>query len=73
MISGKDGSRALGRMSGGTPQVPPPVTTKAFAQFRASLPVAALQDIIVQTVAENQVTIIAGETGSGKTTQVITS
>ncbi|CAH1403730.1 unnamed protein product [Nezara viridula] len=67
---GKDGSRALGRMSGGTPQVPPPVTTKAYAQFRASLPVAALQDIIVQTVAENQVTIIAGETGSGKTTQV---
>ena len=70
-IAGKDGSRALGRMTGGTPQVPPPIATKAYAAFRSSLPVAALQDMIVQTVAENQVTIISGETGCGKTTQVI--
>lgn len=67
---GKENSRALGRMTGGTPQVPPPSNSKAFAQFKASLPVTALQETIVQTVAENQVTIISGETGSGKTTQV---
>ncbi len=34
------------------------------------LPVADRRDEIIKTIAENQVTIICGETGSGKTTQL---
>lgn len=57
-------------MYGGSPQVPIPPSTDAYTLFRASLPVAALKETIIQTIADNQVTIISGETGSGKTTQV---
>lgn len=35
-----------------------------------SLPIAAHQDEIIHTIQENQVLIISGETGSGKTTQI---
>ncbi len=38
---------------------------------RQSLPAWKLQDTIVRTVNENQVTIISGETGSGKSTQSV--
>ena len=34
------------------------------------LPIHQYKDIIINTVAQNQVTVICGETGSGKTTQV---
>ncbi|CAM9733911.1 unnamed protein product [Chrysoparadoxa australica] len=37
---------------------------------RATLPAYQIQDVVVSTIAQNQVTIISGETGSGKTTQV---
>jgi hypothetical protein len=42
----------------------------ALAQFRKSLPVAAFHDQIVTAVTENQVVVISGETGCGKTTQI---
>jgi len=35
-----------------------------------SLPVADRRDEIIKTITENQITIICGETGSGKTTQL---
>ena len=38
--------------------------------FDDSLPVVAKHDEILATIATNQVTIICGETGSGKTTQI---
>ncbi|KAI4122520.1 MAG: hypothetical protein LQ347_006473 [Umbilicaria vellea] len=38
---------------------------------RQSLPAWSLRDAIVKTVNENQVTIISGETGSGKSTQSV--
>lgn len=38
---------------------------------RQSLPAWQLRDAIVQTVGANQVTIISGETGSGKSTQAV--
>lgn len=38
---------------------------------RQSLPAWPLQDAIVRTVNDNQVTIISGETGSGKSTQSV--
>lgn len=37
---------------------------------RMQLPIAASHDEILQTIAKSPVTIIRGETGSGKTTQV---
>ncbi|MGN0908837.1 MAG: DEAD/DEAH box helicase, partial [Succinivibrio sp.] len=46
--------------------------TEDFPKFKypASLPVSARRDEIVKAIRENQVVIIAGETGSGKTTQI---
>jgi len=38
---------------------------------RQSLPAWPLQEVIVRTVYDNQVTIISGETGSGKSTQSV--
>ena len=40
-------------------------------QSRRSLPAWALRHTVVETVNENQVTIVSGETGSGKSTQVV--
>ncbi|WP_319557669.1 ATP-dependent RNA helicase HrpA [Thiomicrorhabdus sp.] len=34
------------------------------------LPIAAKKDLLVELIRENQVVVIAGETGSGKTTQI---
>ncbi|KAI9032427.1 P-loop containing nucleoside triphosphate hydrolase protein [Hyaloraphidium curvatum] len=42
----------------------------AFLEQRAQLPVFAMRDHIVRTIRDNAVTIISGETGSGKSTQV---
>ena len=39
-------------------------------EFRHKLPSFHLRDSIVSTVAANQVVVISGETGCGKTTQV---
>lgn len=37
---------------------------------RAKLPIASFQDVITSTIATQQVVLISGETGCGKTTQV---
>lgn len=39
---------------------------------RASLPIAGLKNDILQLLKENNVVVVCGETGSGKTTQVFT-
>src|ERR1700712_1844058 len=39
-------------------------------QYPAGLPVSERREDLMAAIAENQVTIIAGETGSGKTTQL---
>jgi ATP-dependent RNA helicase DHX57 len=44
---------------------------KKMMAVRQSLPAWRLRDEIVQTVNESQVTIISGETGSGKSTQSV--
>ena len=44
---------------------------KKMLASRQSLPAWRLRDEIVQAVSVNQVTIIAGETGSGKSTQAV--
>ena len=38
--------------------------------FPEHLPVAARREEIMEAIAEHQVVIVAGETGSGKTTQL---
>ena len=39
-------------------------------EYPEELPVAERREEIIKTISENQVTIICGETGSGKTTQI---
>jgi len=43
---------------------------RSLAAQRAFLPVAAVRGDLVQLVRENQVVVVVGETGSGKTTQL---
>ncbi|BES97417.1 HA2 [Nesidiocoris tenuis] len=67
---GRESSRALGRLGGGKPEVPAHNCNKRLQSFRQSLPIFPLQETIVQTINDSQVTIITGQTGSGKSTQV---
>ena len=41
-----------------------------FLSYRKKLPIWSQKKDIIQKVLQNQVTIVTGETGSGKTTQV---
>jgi pre-mRNA-splicing factor ATP-dependent RNA helicase DHX16 len=43
---------------------------KSIAETRKSLPIYQFRDEIIQAVADHQILIIVGETGSGKTTQL---
>ncbi|KAM3221572.1 DExH-box ATP-dependent RNA helicase DExH6 [Capsicum annuum] len=43
---------------------------KQIAVQRSKLPIASFKDVIISTVVSNQVVLISGETGCGKTTQV---
>ncbi|CAJ2513674.1 Uu.00g017930.m01.CDS01 [Anthostomella pinea] len=45
-------------------------TTMSIKQQRESLPVYAFRDRLIDAVRENQILIVVGETGSGKTTQL---
>ncbi|KAH3686614.1 hypothetical protein WICPIJ_002413 [Wickerhamomyces pijperi] len=45
-------------------------TNLTMKEQRESLPVFAMRDQLIQTVYDNQFTVIVGETGSGKTTQL---
>ncbi|XP_056099939.1 3'-5' RNA helicase YTHDC2 [Rhinichthys klamathensis goyatoka] len=65
-----DKSRTSGRLSHGIPQVPHMRGPSELDCFRRSLPVYERQDELVQTIRENQVVLVLGETGSGKTTQI---
>ena len=44
--------------------------TKELQEFRETLPIYMEEQSIVEAITENNVTIVCGETGSGKTTQV---
>jgi len=45
-------------------------TSMTIKEQRESLPVYAFRDQLIQAVRENQIMIVVGETGSGKTTQL---
>ena len=51
-------------------EVLPLSATPLKIEFPESLPVSAKRDEIAQAMAEHQVIIVCGETGSGKTTQL---
>uniref|UniRef100_A0AAG5DX28 RNA helicase n=1 Tax=Anopheles atroparvus TaxID=41427 RepID=A0AAG5DX28_ANOAO len=54
-----------------SPTVPPPLRGLAnVLEERKRLPIAQFHDIILKCAHQNQVLIISGNTGSGKTTQV---
>ncbi|KNA17580.1 hypothetical protein SOVF_078160 [Spinacia oleracea] len=44
--------------------------TKTLSQQRQYLPIFSIRDDLLQVIRENQVVIVVGETGSGKTTQL---
>ncbi|KAL4525772.1 hypothetical protein Ndes2437A_g04207 [Nannochloris sp. 'desiccata'] len=44
--------------------------TKTISEQRRFLPVYAVREELLQTIRENQVVVVVGETGSGKTTQM---
>uniref|UniRef100_A0A671M4S5 RNA helicase n=1 Tax=Sinocyclocheilus anshuiensis TaxID=1608454 RepID=A0A671M4S5_9TELE len=63
-------SRTSGRLSHGISQVPQKRGPSELDCFRRALPVFERQEEIIQTIRENQVVLVLGETGSGKTTQI---
>lgn len=52
------------------PQVPMKRTQMSMKDQRESLPVFAFKKQLIQAVRDNQVLVVVGETGSGKTTQL---
>ncbi|KAH8040330.1 hypothetical protein HPB51_010110 [Rhipicephalus microplus] len=65
----RDVNRTTARLNCGIPQVPPRSEGAMDAQ-RQRLPIWQSRQKLLTTIAQNQVTIITGETGCGKTTQV---
>ncbi len=55
--------RSRGRVDGRLANLPVP-------RYDGSLPITAHRDEILEAIASNQVVVVAGETGSGKTTQL---
>lgn len=65
------GKTTTGRLNNGVPQVPPSKAASELTAFQQGLPVYTMRDAITKGVNESRVLMVAGETGSGKTTQVI--
>ncbi|XP_058802903.1 3'-5' RNA helicase YTHDC2-like [Phymastichus coffea] len=62
--------KAMGRLNNSIPQVPQLKTNYELLNFRNSLTIMTTRDEILRMLANNQVAIVLGETGCGKTTQV---
>uniref|UniRef100_A0A8C7EH52 Uncharacterized protein n=1 Tax=Nothoprocta perdicaria TaxID=30464 RepID=A0A8C7EH52_NOTPE len=60
---------ALHGTPGGAPERPPPPLA-ALQRERAALPIAQYRAPLLRAVARNQVVLVAGDTGCGKSTQV---
>ncbi|RUS82035.1 hypothetical protein EGW08_010191 [Elysia chlorotica] len=71
-LSTNDGKAkdVFGKLTSNVPQVPAKRGHSDLNQFRHSLPVYQMGSGIVSNINESNVILIAGETGSGKTTQV---
>src|SRR5258705_6202819 len=53
-----------------TPSLAVPRSAVPVVSYRLDLPVSQRKDEIAAAIRDNQVVIVAGETGSGKTTQL---
>ena len=70
-VSRNELSRSMGKLNSGIAQVPPAVRQdEQIAFHRQNLPIWSKRSDILHCIDSNQVTVITGETGSGKTTQV---
>ena len=67
---GQDGRQTSGRINSGIPQKVPPIASTKFLDFRKSLPIWGMRNQIIQSIWTNQVILITGASGSGKSTQV---
>lgn len=45
-------------------------TKEKIREFRSKLPIITEEHVIMEALSENDIVIVCGETGSGKTTQV---
>ena len=61
---------ATGRLNNGVSQVPPMRGESDLDSFRQTLPIYQYREEILEAIGQSQVTLVSGETGSGKTTQV---
>ncbi|ELT93867.1 hypothetical protein CAPTEDRAFT_210086 [Capitella teleta] len=64
------GKGATGRLNTGVAQVPSACGATDLRDFAQTLPVFKMKETIMKSLHENHVFMVAGETGSGKTTQV---
>ena len=55
---------------GNVPSTPPELRDNELRKHAKNLPIYEFKDEILETIQKNQVVLIAGDTGSGKTTQV---
>lgn len=62
--------RSLGRLTPGPPQIPPPPSLSDLTADARKLPIWNMKDQLLAAIHHNQVILVCGETGSGKTTQV---
>ena len=62
---------SLDRLGGGVAQVPAAAHSREFQSARQSLPIWPYRSALVSAVGSGQVVLVTGDTGSGKTTQVI--
>lgn len=66
----KAGGQFARHMDGRTAAVSEFARTKSIAEQRAFLPVFSVRDDLMAVIRENNVVVVVGETGSGKTTQI---
>ncbi|PPQ86311.1 hypothetical protein CVT25_005612 [Psilocybe cyanescens] len=59
-----------GHINGSGPSTPHTAKFKAVQEQRKQLPIAKGREALIEEINKNNVTILLGETGSGKTTQV---
>ena len=66
------GKTVMGRLGGGVPQVPPSPASAGgeYMEERSNLPIWSHRKEVVDSVRNNQVVLVTGDTGSGKTTQI---
>ncbi|XP_071858934.1 3'-5' RNA helicase YTHDC2 isoform X1 [Bombus fervidus] len=69
-VSVNTNTKAMGRLNNSVPQIPQLKTNFDVLNYRKALPIFSFREDILDALNTNQVVIIGGETGSGKTTQV---